>query len=77
MSQLRLGQIGIGALGSRIATKLIWSGFPLHVYDVMDVSVRMFNAEYGGMMTEIELSAPAPAPVVNSPSGGTLSSTAQ
>ena len=36
---------------SRIATKLIWSGFPLHVYDVMDVSVRMFNAEYGGMMT--------------------------
>ena len=51
MSQLRLGQIGIGALGSRIATKLIWSGFPLHVYDVMDVSVRMFNAEYGGTMT--------------------------
>jgi 3-hydroxyisobutyrate dehydrogenase len=51
MSQLRIGQIGIGALGSRIATKLIWSGFPLHVYDTMDVSVRMFNAEYGGMMT--------------------------
>src|SRR5262249_54225936 len=51
MSQLRIGQIGIGALGSRIATKLVWSGYALHVYDVMDVSVRMFNAEYGGMMT--------------------------
>lgn len=46
----RVGQIGIGNLGSRVATKLVWSGYPLHVYDVADISVRIFNAEYGGMM---------------------------
>lgn len=51
MAHIRVGQIGIGALGSRIATKLVWSGYAMHVYDVADISVRMFNAEYGGMMT--------------------------
>jgi 3-hydroxyisobutyrate dehydrogenase-like beta-hydroxyacid dehydrogenase len=32
---LRLGRIGLGALGSRIAARLLRTGFPLEIYDMM------------------------------------------
>jgi 3-hydroxyisobutyrate dehydrogenase-like beta-hydroxyacid dehydrogenase len=51
MAQLRLGLIGLGALGSRIATRLLRTGFSLEVYDIADVAVRMFNMDVGGIVT--------------------------
>ena len=50
MSQLRLGVIGIGAFGSRVALRLLWSGHhTLEIYDVADVATRLFTNDYGGM----------------------------
>jgi 3-hydroxyisobutyrate dehydrogenase len=51
MGQLRLGLIGLGALGSRIATRLLRTGFSLEIYDIADVAVRMFNMDVGGIIT--------------------------
>jgi tRNA A37 threonylcarbamoyladenosine dehydratase len=51
MAQLRLGLIGLGALGSRIATRLLRTGFSLEIYDIADVAVRMFNMDVGGIVT--------------------------
>jgi 3-hydroxyisobutyrate dehydrogenase-like beta-hydroxyacid dehydrogenase len=51
MAQLRLGLIGLGAMGSRIATRLLRNGFSLEIYDIADVAVRMFNMDVGGSIT--------------------------
>jgi 3-hydroxyisobutyrate dehydrogenase len=51
MAQLRLGLIGLGALGSRIATRLLRTGFSLEIYDIADVALRMFNMDVGGIIT--------------------------
>jgi 3-hydroxyisobutyrate dehydrogenase len=47
----RLGLIGLGAMGSRIATRLLRTGFSLEIYDIADVAVRMFNMDVGGIIT--------------------------
>jgi 3-hydroxyisobutyrate dehydrogenase len=50
MTHMNIGVIGIGALGSRVALRLLWSGFhTLQIYDIADVAVRMFTNDYGGM----------------------------
>jgi len=51
MTELRLGLIGLGALGSRIATRLLRGGFSLHIHDIADVALRMFNMDVGGIIT--------------------------
>src|SRR5215831_16796376 len=51
MAQLRLGLIGLGAFGSRIATRLLRTGFSLDSYDIADVALRMFNMDVGGIIT--------------------------
>jgi 3-hydroxyisobutyrate dehydrogenase len=51
MAQLRLGLIGLGAFGSRIATRLLRTGFSLDIYDIADVALRMFNMDVGGIIT--------------------------
>jgi 3-hydroxyisobutyrate dehydrogenase len=51
MAELRLGLIGLGALGSRIATRLLRTGFSLQIYDIADVALRMFNMDVGGIIT--------------------------
>ena len=51
MAQLKLGLIGLGALGSRIATRLLRTGFSLEIYDIADVALRMFNMDVGGIVT--------------------------
>ena len=38
-------------MGSRIATRLLRSGFSLEIYDIADVAVRMFNMDVGGIIT--------------------------
>jgi 3-hydroxyisobutyrate dehydrogenase len=48
---LKLGLIGLGAMGSRIATRLLRSGFSLEIYDIADVALRMFNMDVGGIIT--------------------------
>jgi 3-hydroxyisobutyrate dehydrogenase len=48
---LRLGLIGLGALGSRIAARLLRTGFSLEIYDIADVALRMFNMDVGGSIT--------------------------
>ena len=49
---LNLGVIGIGAFGSRVALRLLWSGYhTLQIYDVADVATRLFANDYGGMAT--------------------------
>jgi 3-hydroxyisobutyrate dehydrogenase len=50
-AQPRLGVIGLGAMGARIATRLVWEGFNPQVYDVVDIAVRMFTNDVGGMMS--------------------------
>jgi 3-hydroxyisobutyrate dehydrogenase len=47
----RIGVIGLGAMGARIATRLVWERFNPQVYDVVDVSVRMFTNDIGGTMS--------------------------
>jgi 3-hydroxyisobutyrate dehydrogenase len=50
MTQMNIGVIGIGAFGSRVALRLLWSGYhTLQIYDIADVAVRMFTNDYGGM----------------------------
>jgi 3-hydroxyisobutyrate dehydrogenase len=50
MTQLNVGVIGIGAFGSRVALRLLWSGYhTLQIYDVADVATRLFTNDYGGM----------------------------
>jgi 3-hydroxyisobutyrate dehydrogenase-like beta-hydroxyacid dehydrogenase len=52
MTQMNIGVIGIGAFGSRVALRLLWSGFhTLQIYDVADVATRLFTNDYGGMAT--------------------------
>jgi 3-hydroxyisobutyrate dehydrogenase len=51
MTELRLGLIGLGALGSRIAARLLRTGFSLQIYDIADVALRMFNMDVGGIIT--------------------------
>src|SRR5499426_2784205 len=52
MAALRVGVIGIGAFGSKVALRLLWNGFhTLQLYDVNDISTRQFTNEYGGMLT--------------------------
>jgi 3-hydroxyisobutyrate dehydrogenase len=51
MTELRLGLIGLGALGSRIAARLLRAGFSLQIYDIADVALRMFNMDVGGIIT--------------------------
>src|ERR1700758_2848579 len=52
MEQLNIGVIGIGAFGSRVALRLLWSGHhTLQIYDVADVATRLFTNDYGGMAT--------------------------
>src|SRR3984957_13863700 len=48
---VRLGVIGLGAMGARIATRLGWEKFNPQVYDMVDISVRMFTNDVGGMMS--------------------------
>ena len=38
-------------MGARIATRLVREGFNPQVYDVVDVAVRMFTNDVGGMMS--------------------------
>ena len=47
----RLGVIGLGAMGARIASRLVWEGLNPQVYDVVDIAVRMFTNDVGGMMS--------------------------
>jgi len=50
MARLNVGVIGIGALGSRVALRLLWSGYhTLQIYDIADVATRLFTNDYGGM----------------------------
>lgn len=50
MTKMNIGVIGIGAFGSRVALRLLWSGWHmLEIYDIADVAVRMFTNDYGGM----------------------------
>ncbi len=50
MTPMNIGVIGIGAFGSRVALRLLWSGYhTLQIYDIADVAVRMFTNDYGGM----------------------------
>jgi 3-hydroxyisobutyrate dehydrogenase len=52
MTQMNIGVIGIGAFGSRVALRLLWSGYHmLQIYDVVDVATRLFTNDYGGMAT--------------------------
>src|SRR5215469_9418252 len=52
MTALNVGVIGIGALGSRIALRLLWNGYhALQLYDVNDISTRQFTNDYGGLVT--------------------------
>jgi 3-hydroxyisobutyrate dehydrogenase len=52
MSALKVGVIGIGAFGSRVALRLLWNGHhALQLYDVNDISTRQFTNDYGGLIT--------------------------
>jgi 3-hydroxyisobutyrate dehydrogenase len=42
--------IGIGAFGSKIALRLLWTDFPnLQIYDADDLTPRSFSNNYGGL----------------------------
>jgi len=48
--KLSVGVIGIGAFGSKIALRLLWTDFPsLQIYDVDDMTPRFFSNNYGGL----------------------------
>jgi len=52
MSEVRVGLIGVGAFGARIARRLLWNGWhQLQLYDVNDISTRQFTQENGGLAT--------------------------
>ena len=47
---LRVGIVGIGAFGSRIAMRLLWNGYHnLGAYDCNDMTLRVFSNDYGAM----------------------------
>src|SRR4051812_50088472 len=49
-AKLSVGVIGIGAFGSRIALRLLWTDFPgLQLYDSDDLTPRFFANNYGGL----------------------------
>ena len=46
--KLSVGVIGIGAFGSKIALRLLWTDFPgLQIYDTDDLTPRFFSNNYG------------------------------
>jgi 3-hydroxyisobutyrate dehydrogenase len=45
---LRVGQIGVGAFGAKVATRLTHQGYSLTLYDIFDMTTRLFNFEHGG-----------------------------
>ena len=48
--KLSVGVIGIGAFGSKIALRLLWTDFPgLQIYDIDDLTPRFFSNNYGGL----------------------------
>ena len=48
--KLSVGVIGIGAFGSKIALRLLWTDFPgLQIYDTDDLTPRFFSNNYGGL----------------------------
>ena len=50
MPGLSAGVIGIGAFGSRVAMRLLWTDFPgLQVYDADELTPRFFTNNYGGL----------------------------
>lgn len=50
MAGLKVGVIGIGAFGSKIALRLLWTDFPtLQIYDSDDLTPRFFANNYGGL----------------------------
>jgi 3-hydroxyisobutyrate dehydrogenase len=50
MSSPAVGMIGIGAFGSKIALRLLWTDFPgLQIYDSDDLTPRFFSNNYGGL----------------------------
>src|SRR5215470_3329939 len=52
MTPMNIGVIGIGGFGSRVALRLLWSGYhTLQIYDVVDIATRLFTNDYGGMAT--------------------------
>ena len=49
-AKLTVGVIGIGAFGSKIALRLLWTDFPgLQIYDCDDLTPRFFTNNYGGL----------------------------
>src|SRR3569833_1485832 len=49
-AKLSVGVIGIGAFGSKIALRLLWTDFPgLQIYDIDDLPPRFFSNNYGGL----------------------------
>jgi 3-hydroxyisobutyrate dehydrogenase-like beta-hydroxyacid dehydrogenase len=47
---LAVGVIGIGAFGSRVAMRLLWTDFPsLQIYDADELTPRFFANNYGGL----------------------------
>ena len=50
MAGLKAGVIGIGAFGSKLALRLLWTDFPgLQIYDCDDLTPRFFTNNYGGL----------------------------
>jgi 3-hydroxyisobutyrate dehydrogenase len=50
MAGLSAGVIGIGAFGSSVALRLLWTDFPgLQIYDTDDLTPRFFCNNYGGL----------------------------
>jgi 3-hydroxyisobutyrate dehydrogenase len=50
MAGLKVGVIGIGAFGSKIALRLLWTDFQtLQIYDSDDLTPRFFANNYGGL----------------------------
>jgi 3-hydroxyisobutyrate dehydrogenase-like beta-hydroxyacid dehydrogenase len=50
MSAPRVGIIGLGAFGSRVAMRLLWSGFhTLQIYDLSEETPRVFSNNWGGL----------------------------
>jgi len=49
-AKLSVGVIGIGAFGSKIALRLLWTDFPgLQIYDTDELTPRFFTNNYGGL----------------------------
>src|ERR1043166_8450810 len=49
-AKLSVGVIGIGAFGSKIALRLLWTDYPgLQIYACDDLTPRFFSNNYGGL----------------------------